>query len=64
MIDKRVVPIGLQIGNVSDDERKTFESIWNKKRNEKLGIYIGPDLEKLPIALMEMLKQRIGRIKL
>jgi uncharacterized protein YegL len=65
MLEKGIIPIAFQIGNVGEKEKDTFNEVWNKLiKNLKLGKFIGTDLDKLPKSLTQALKDKFGNIRL
>lgn len=53
-----------QIGAVSQDEKNTFNDVWNKNRKEKLGEIVGEKVENLLPAITELLKKYLTNIRL
>jgi transglutaminase-like putative cysteine protease len=59
-----VIARAFQIGAVSDGEKKTFNDVWNKNREEKLGEIVGEKIENLLPAVTELLKKYLGNVRL
>jgi len=59
-----VITIAFQIGDVDEDEKKTFNEVWNKNREKKLGEIIGKKIENLLPAITELLKKYLGNVRL
>lgn len=61
-----VIVIGFQIGDVSEQERSSFEEIWNSDRataeSNKKGIYIGKNVSELPGKLISALSESLNNI--
>ena len=58
-----VLMIGFQIGEVSQDERNIFNSIWNAgDASNKKGIHIGKDVSDLPDKLISSLADSLNGI--
>lgn len=64
LVERGVIVRGFQIGNVSLDDQKTFNSIWNDERPEPLGVIVGSDIAKLPQAVAKILKKYLGAVKI
>ena len=61
-----VVVVGFQIGDVNENERSTFRSIWDndRKNGNKRGIFIGAEIDKLPESLMNALAGLLNDIRI
>ncbi len=59
-----VIARAFQIGSVSDSEKKTFNDVWNKNREEKLGEIVGEKIKNLLPAITELLKKYLGNVRL
>ena len=59
-----VIVVGFQIGDVNEGERETFQGIWNsgQKSENKQGIFIGSEIDKLPSSLMRALADSLNNI--
>ncbi|SEN46059.1 von Willebrand factor type A domain-containing protein [Peptostreptococcus russellii] len=57
MEEKGVLIYGIQIGKVTESSKKTFDYIWNG--DEKRGISLGEDIEKLPKTLLKLISKNI-----
>lgn len=59
-----VIVVGFQIGDVDEGERKTFQEIWNsgQKSENKQGVFIGSEIDKLPSSLMGALADSLNNI--
>jgi hypothetical protein len=55
---------GFQIGNPHIKEREIFNRIWNERRGEEVGKFIGNDLKNLLPALTELLKEHLREVQL
>ena len=64
LIHINVISRAFQIGQVSDEEKKTFNKVWNEGREEKLGEIVGEKIENLVPAIAELLKKYLGQVKL
>ncbi len=63
LLDKGVLVIGFKVGE-NERERVIFDEIWNKEREEKLGIYLGDKIEKLPQELLKVLKIKLKNVRI
>lgn len=59
-----VIVVGFQIGNVNNNERDTFQKIWDNDQNggNKYGVFIGEEIDKLPGSLMDALANSLNNI--
>lgn len=64
LVNINVIARAFQIGAVSDEEKKTFNKVWNDGREEKLGEIVGEKIENLIPAIAELLKKYLGQVKL
>jgi len=64
LTESGVITRAFQIGDVDEGERKTFNHVWNKNREEKLGEIIGKKIENLLPAITELLKKYLGNVRL
>lgn len=64
ILDTGIIARGFQIGQVSTEEKRIFEEVWNGGREEKIGEVVGSDLGNLLPAVTELLKKYIGSVKL
>ena len=63
LANEGVLMIGFQIGEVSQHDHDTFDSIWNTgDTSNKKGIYIGKDVSKLPERLISALANSLNNI--
>lgn len=59
-----VLTFGFQIGDVDNDDKATFDYVWNQRQNMPLGVVIGDDLQKLPQLLTNTLANTMKGIRL
>ncbi len=59
-----VIARAFQIGTVDENEKKTFNNVWNKNREEKLGEIVGKKIENLLPAITELLKKYLSNVRL
>lgn len=59
-----VITRAFQIGIISDEEKKIFNYVWNKNREEKFGEIVGKKIENLLPAITELLKKYLGNVRL
>ena len=59
-----VIARAFQIGDVSENEKKTFNKVWNKNREEKLGEIVGEKIENLLPVITELLKKYLSNVRL
>lgn len=64
LVNVNVIARAFQIGAVSDEEKKTFNKVWNEGREEKFGEVVGEKIENLAPAITELLKKYLGQVKL
>jgi len=64
LIENGVIARGFQIGAVNEEEKETFNDVWNKNREEKMGEVVGEKIENLLPAITEMLKKYLGNVRL
>lgn len=64
LIELGVIARAFQIGVVSDEEKRKFNDVWNRGREEKLGKIVGENIENLLPTMVELLKEYLGDIKL
>lgn len=64
LAESGVTTRAFQIGSVDEDERKTFNSVWNKNREEKMGDIVGEEIENLLPAITELLKKYLSGVRL
>lgn len=64
LMNSNTIVRAFQIGPVSDEEKKTFNKVWNEGREEKLGEIVGEKIENLIPAIAELLKKYLGQVKL
>ena len=64
LFENGVIMRAFQIGTVSEREKKTFNEVWNKNREEKLGEIIGEKIENLLPAITELLKKYLSNVRL
>jgi hypothetical protein len=64
LTESGVIARAFQIGSVDEDEKKTFNNVWNKNREEKLGEIVGEKIENLLPAITELLKKHLGNVRL
>ncbi len=64
LVENGVISRAFQIGAVSDDDKKTFNDVWNKNREEKLGEIVGEKITNLLPAITELLKRYLGNVRL
>lgn len=64
LVNINVIARAFQIGAVSDEEKKTFNKVWNEGREEKLGEIVGEKIENLIPAIAELLKKYLGQVRL
>lgn len=63
LANEGILMIGFQIGEVSRQDRDTFNSIWNTgDANNKKGIYIGKNVSRLPERLISALANSLNNI--
>lgn len=64
LADAGVLVVGFQIGEVGEDARETFQTIWNgaQKKENKHGVFIGEKIEELPDRLMATLAELLNNI--
>ena len=63
LLDKGVLIVGFKVGK-DEKERVIFDEIWNKGREEKLGIYLGDEIERLPQELLKVLKIKLKNVRI
>ncbi|QQR64505.1 hypothetical protein IPH92_02970 [Candidatus Kaiserbacteria bacterium] len=66
---KKMVEVGVhasafQIGQVGRSEERAFNYAWNSDENEKRGMVVGVDMQKLLPVLSEALKKYLGGVKI
>ncbi|MBU4367371.1 VWA domain-containing protein [Patescibacteria group bacterium] len=59
-----VIARAFQIGDVDESEKETFNKVWNKNREEKLGEIVGEKIENLLPAITELLKKYMNNVRL
>ena len=64
LTESGVITRAFQIGDVDEDEKKTFNDVWNKNREEKLGEIVGEKIENLLPAITELLKKYLSNVRL
>lgn len=66
LADEGVIVIGFQIGKVSENDRMTFQEIWNEDNTHPnvQGIYIGEEVSILPKSLMVALSGLLRNIRI
>lgn len=64
LIHVGVIARALQIGQVSDEEKKIFNEVWNDGREEELGEIVGEKIENLIPAVAKILKKYLGQVRL
>lgn len=64
LIESGVIARAFQIGSVSKYERETFNDVWNRNREEKLGEIVGEKIENLLPAVTELLKKYLSGVRL
>lgn len=64
LVESGVISRAFQIGAVSEDEKKIFNDVWNKNREEKLGEIVGEKIENLLPAITELLKKYLSDVRL
>jgi hypothetical protein len=64
LLESGVIARAFQIGRVDKDEKETFNGVWNKNREEKLGEIVGEKIENLLPAITELLKKYLGNVRL
>jgi hypothetical protein len=62
--DLGVIVRAFQIGEVSADEKDLFNSVWNDERAQPLGQIVGSQIENLIPAVVAVLQQYLGRVRL
>ncbi len=62
--DISVIARAFQIGETSEEEKATFNAVWNVNREEKLGEIVGKDIQNLLPAIAELLKKYLGNVRL
>ena len=64
LVNVNVIARAFQIGTVSNEEKKTFNQVWNDGREERLGEIVGEKIENLIPAVAELLKKYLGQVRL
>ncbi|MFC1756836.1 hypothetical protein ACFLZC_01595 [Patescibacteria group bacterium] len=64
LVESGVIARAFQIGKVDEEEKRTFNNVWNKNREEKLGEIVGEKIENLLPAVTELLKKYLSNVKL
>jgi len=64
LLESGLVARAFQIGAVSDEERATFNSVWNDGRDNPLGQAVGERIEDLIPAVAAALKEQLKGVKL
>lgn len=59
-----VIARAFQIGEVSAEDRKTFNDVWNKGREDSLGEVVGAKIENLLPAVTALLKDYLRGVRL
>lgn len=59
-----IITRAFQIGNTEEDERKTFDFVWNNDRNECFGEIIGSEIKNLMPAIVKALKKYLGNVRI
>ncbi|MEM4282832.1 MAG: hypothetical protein QXN89_04140 [Candidatus Woesearchaeota archaeon] len=59
-----IIARAFQIGAATQEEKDTFNNVWNKGRKEKLGEVVGEEIENLLPAITELLKKYLTNVKL
>lgn len=64
LTESGVIARAFQIGSVSEGEKKIFNEVWNKNREEKLGEIVGEKIGNLLPAIAESLKRYLSNVRL
>ncbi len=64
LLESGVIVRAFQIGSVTKNERKTFNKVWNKNREEKLGEIVGENIKNLLPAITELIKKYLSNVRL
>ena len=64
LIENGVIIRAFQTGRVDASEKKIFNNVWNKNREEKLGEIVGEKIENLLPAITELLKKYLSNVRL
>jgi hypothetical protein len=59
-----VITRAFQIGDTSEGDRQTFNSVWNDGREERMGEIVGSEIKNLLPALVKALKKYLGNVRL
>jgi hypothetical protein len=64
LVQSGIITKAFQIGGTSEDEKKTFNSVWNDGHDEKLGEVVGKEIANLIPAITQALKKYLSSVKL
>jgi len=53
-----------QIGETSEGDKQTFNSVWNDNREEQMGEIVGSEIKNLIPALVKALKKYLGNVRI
>lgn len=62
LIENGVKVFAFQIGNNSVEEINIFNYVWNEGYSNKNGMTLGQNIQKLPIVMLETLKEKFAEI--
>lgn len=64
LVNSGVIARAFQIGAVSAEEKRIFNEVWNRGREDKLGEIVGEKIGNLLPIVAELLKQYLKNVKL
>lgn len=64
LLTSQIIVRAFQIGAVSEEERQTFNAVWNNGREKKLGEIVGENIVNLLPAVTAVLKEYLGTVHL
>ncbi|MDP3956347.1 MAG: hypothetical protein U1C12_01345 [Patescibacteria group bacterium] len=64
LLASNVVSRAFQIGAVNEDEKMTFNAVWNNGRDKNLGEIVGENIANLLPAVTSVLKEYLGTVRL
>lgn len=64
LIERNIIARAFQIGEVSEGEKNTFNSVWNDGREDKRGEMVGEEIANLIPAITSALKKYLSSVKL
>jgi len=59
-----IITRAFQIGDTSEGEKQTFNSVWNDGRDEHFGEIVGSEIKNLIPALVKALKKYLGNVRI